>query len=138
MYHERQDRKAAQEGFDRRDDVAKVIRGSIPIVAEGIRNWVDHFANQGKGRKPVGFKAILLLDPDLLAYVGLSYTFRQIPSGGALTNLKIRIGRAVMTELEAAAIREADTTKARSYMALAAGEAKESLKQKRQIGRAQV
>src|SRR3546814_9657942 len=106
MYHERQDRKAAQEGFDRRDDVAKVIRGSIPIVAEGIRNWVDHFANQGKGRKPVGFKAIQLLDPDLLAYVGLSYTFRQIPSGGALTNLKIRIGRAVMTALEAAAIRE--------------------------------
>src|SRR3546814_8905699 len=48
LYHERQDRKAAQEGFDRRDDVAKVIRGSIPIVAEGIRNWVDHFANQGK------------------------------------------------------------------------------------------
>src|SRR3546814_18669176 len=64
LYHERQDRKAAQEGFDRRDDVAKVIRGSIPIVAEGIRNWVDHFANQGKGRKPVGFKAIQLLDPD--------------------------------------------------------------------------
>src|SRR3546814_14095662 len=48
LYHERQDRKAAQEGFDRRDDVAKVIRGSITIVAEGIRNWVDHFANQGK------------------------------------------------------------------------------------------
>src|SRR3546814_1300673 len=58
-------------------------------------------------------------------------TFRQIPSGGALTNLKIRIGRAVMTELEAAAIREADPKKARSYMALAEGEAKESLNQKR-------
>src|SRR3546814_11515344 len=69
--------------------------------------------------------------PDLLAYVGLSYTFRQIPSGGALTNLKIRIGRAVMTELEAAAIREADPKKARSYMALAEGEEKESLNQKR-------
>src|SRR3546814_5300837 len=55
-------------------------------------------------------------------------TFRQIPSGGALTNLKIRIGRAVMTELEAAAIREADPKKARSYMALAEGEAKESLR----------
>src|SRR3546814_4732059 len=67
---------------------------SSDLVAEGIRNRVDHFANQGKGRKPVGFKAIQLLDPDLLAYVGLSYTFRQIPSGGALTNLKIRIGRA--------------------------------------------
>src|SRR3546814_17974909 len=69
--------------------------------------------------------------PDLLAYVGLSYTFRQIPSGGALTNLKIRIGRAVMTELEAAAIREADPKKARSYMAIAEGEARESLNQKR-------
>src|SRR3546814_1391757 len=69
--------------------------------------------------------------PDLLAYVGLSYTFRQIPSGGALTNLKIRIGRAVMTELEAAAIREADPKTARSYMALAAGEAMETLNQQR-------
>src|SRR3546814_3240139 len=36
-----------------------------------------------------------------------------------------------MTELEAAAIREADPKKARSYMALAEGEAKESLNQKR-------
>src|SRR3546814_19856066 len=34
-----------------------------------------------------------------------------------------------MTELEAAAIREADPKKARSYMALAEGEAKESLNQ---------
>src|SRR3546814_6879806 len=36
-----------------------------------------------------------------------------------------------MTELEAAAIHEADPKKARSYMALAEGEAKESLNQKR-------
>src|SRR3546814_8970573 len=77
-----------------------------------ISDWSSDVCSSdlGKGRKPVGFKAIQLLDPDLLAYVGLSYTFRQIPSGGALTNLKIRIGRAVMTELEAAAIREADRT----------------------------
>src|SRR3546814_18509497 len=105
LYHERQDRKAAQEGFNRRDDVAKVIRGSIPIVAEGIRNWVDHSANQGKGRKPVGFNVIALLDPDLLAYVGLSYTFRQIPIGGALTKPTLRIDRPVMQEPKAAPTR---------------------------------
>src|SRR3546814_20493790 len=100
LYHERQDRKAAQEGFDRRDDVAKVIRGSIPIVDEGIRNWVDHFANQGKGRKPVGFKAIHLLDPDPLASLGLTYTFRHIPNGGALPTPTTRIVRAVRTDLK--------------------------------------
>src|SRR3546814_18161380 len=54
LYHARQDRKAAQEGFERRADDDKGIRGSIPIGAEGIRKRSEERRAGKEGVSPGG------------------------------------------------------------------------------------
>jgi DNA-directed RNA polymerase len=129
-YRAAQERKAERDGYDRRDDVSKMIRGAIPLVAHGVREWVET-AKAAKGRKPVALKPVDLLDADRLAYLGLSHTFRELPDGGNVTHITNTIGRMVQVELEAAAIQEADKAKAKRYRALAEGEANEEVLLKR-------
>lgn len=118
-YFENQDRLAKREGFDRRDDVSKMIKGAVPILSAAIRKWTDDCANSGKGRKPSGFKAISLLDPDKLAYITLARMFRELPKGGLVVKIILAIGFAVQAELEADALSEADPKAAKRIRALA-------------------
>ena len=53
-YKDAQLRRADREGYERRDDVTKLIRGAIPILSAAISAWMTH-ADAGKGRKsPTG------------------------------------------------------------------------------------
>jgi DNA-directed RNA polymerase len=129
-YKASQERKADREGYERRDDVAKLIRGAIPILSTAIKGWVAN-AEAGKGRKPLGLKALQLLDPDQLAYIGLSRVFNLLGKGGSITDIVVGIGRSIEIELEAAAIIEKDPKAAKRFMALAEGEARESVMARR-------
>lgn len=122
-YKQRQAEKADREGYERRDDVSKMIRGAIPVLSKGITAWIEN-ADAGKGRKPLGLKALQLLDADQLAYLGLSKVFNALGKGGSITDIVVGIGRAVEVELEAAAIAEKDPKAAKRFMALAEGEAR--------------
>jgi DNA-directed RNA polymerase, mitochondrial len=123
-YKDRQDRKGTFEGFDRRDNVAKMLRGAIPIASKGIASWLET-TKAAKGRKPSGFKALSELDPDLLAYVALSRIFRELPNGGGVTPIVISIGRAVEIEIEAEALRTEDKDRYKRLQKMAEGEASE-------------
>lgn len=124
------ERVAEREGFDRTDQVAAMIRGAIPIVAEGLRNWLETF-KAAKGRKPVALKAVELMDLDKLAYLGLSRVFRELPNGGNVTAIVLGIGRHMQVELEADAIEAKDAKAAKRYQALATGTASERALERR-------
>ncbi|API58565.1 hypothetical protein BSL82_03925 [Tardibacter chloracetimidivorans] len=129
-YREAQERKAKREGFEKTDAVAKLIKGAIPLVAAGLRKWMEQAA-VAKGRKSVAFKPLQLLDADLVAYVSLSRTFHHIAKGGNLQDICEDIGNNIMVELEGRAIMEKDKKAAKRYLALAEGEAKETANARR-------
>ena len=106
-YHDKQEKLAKREGFDKRDDVTKMIKGAVPILGEAIRKWVVDRAD-ARGRKPSGYKAIAMLDADQLAYITLARMFRELPKGGLVVNIITGIGRSVEVELEAQAMAEVD------------------------------
>jgi DNA-directed RNA polymerase len=129
-YCDRQDAKGAREGFERRDDVQKVIRGAIPILSAAIASWVET-ASAKKGRPSAALAPLREVDRDQLAYVALSKTFHTLAKGASVSDVTISIGRAVQVEIEAKMIQEADPKAAKRFLAMAEGEAKESVNLKR-------
>lgn len=119
-YRKAQEAKAAREGADRTDAAAKMIRGAIPLVSAGLRDWLAE-QQAAKGRKPTGVKALELLDVDTLAYIGLSCVFQAQRGGGKVVDICMTIGRAIQVELEARALEEKDPKAAAKFQAWAKG-----------------
>nr|WP_087573324.1 DNA-directed RNA polymerase [Sphingomonas sp. CDS-1] len=117
-FYEKQELIAKREGFDRRDDVSKLIKGAVPILGEAIRKWVGYYKD-AKGRKPSGYKAIAELDADVLAYISLARIFRELPKGGLVVNIITGIGSTVQAELEGQALAERDPKAVKRFRALA-------------------
>ena len=117
-YHDRQDRKQAAEGFDRRADVAAMIRGALPLVSAGIRAWLEE-ARGRKGRPSAALAPLSLVDPDVIALNALSRTFSTVSKGLALSATARSIGQAVQVEIEAQAIQAADAKAAKRFLAVA-------------------
>lgn len=129
-YLEGQNAKALREGFDRRADVQKMIRGAIPLVADAIRAWVAS-AETKKGRPSAALAPLKEVDADVIAYCGLSKTFMAAAKDMPLTNLAAGVGRTIQAELEALAIQVRDPKAAKRFLRLAEGEARESVNRKR-------
>lgn len=125
-YWERQRAKGEREGFDRRDDVQKVIRGAIPVLAGAIRDWVQATSAK-KGRPPVALAPLKELDAATVAYVALSKTFHTVAKGESLTATSKAIGLAVQVEVEAQMIQDADPKAAKRFQAMAEGDARETV-----------
>jgi DNA-directed RNA polymerase len=122
-YHEKQENITKREGPDKREDVAKLVRGAIPTLAEAIGNWIITQAD-AKGRKPAGYHAIALLGVDLpgvnlLAQLTLSQIFRSLPKGGLVVDIITNLGRRVEVEIEARALEEANPQAFKRFLALA-------------------
>ena len=115
-YRSAQDSRGRQ-GLELRDDVSKLIRGAIPILSAAITAWAGD-ASTAAGRKPTSLKPVTLIDPDVLAYLGLSRTFHTIGKGGAIIDISIAIGRGIEMELEAEDL-SADPKRAKQFVALA-------------------
>ena len=129
-YKDAQNHRAIREGFERRDDVTKLIRGAIPILSAAISAWMTH-ADAGKGRKPAGLKALKVLNPDVVALLALSRTFNALGKGGSITAITIAIGRGIEVEIEAIAIDETDPKAAQRFRDLVDGESRPGIISKR-------
>ncbi|WP_066803216.1 DNA-directed RNA polymerase [Sphingomonas asaccharolytica] len=129
-YWEDQQHKANREGFERRDDVQKIIRGAIPLLSAAITGWVEH-AKARKGRPSAALAPLSELDADTVAYLALSKTFNTVALGKMLSATALAIGRTIQVEIEAAMIQEADPKAARRFLKMAEGEPRESVNRKR-------
>ena len=118
-------RKAATEGFDKRTDIQAIIRGASRIVADAIAKYVTD-AQDKKGRPPVALSSLVELEPEELAVIVLSRTFRSILKNGMVSVVAINIGKAIQIEIEAKAIHNKDPKAAKRFAKLAEGDAKES------------
>lgn len=123
-YYDKQDFKAQREGFERRDDVQKMIRGALPLVSASLADWVAK-ASEKKGRPSAALAPLKELDPDVVALVALSKTFAGIAKASPLITVAIGIGRSVQVEVEARLIGEADPKAAKKFEAMAEGAASE-------------
>jgi DNA-directed RNA polymerase len=106
-YIEEQALVAKREGFERTDNVQKVIRGALPILSGAIKSWLVTTAAK-KGRKPVAYAHVSQLDPDRVALVALSHAFGSVLKQGMISATALGIGRGIQVELEADMIEEAD------------------------------
>lgn len=129
-YWEKQAVKAQREGFERRDDVQKIIRGAIPLVASAVRGWIE-IAAAKKGRRSAALLPLQSICTDQLSLTALSKTFHNVALGKSLSHLAIDIGRAVQVEVEAVAIQETDPKAAKRFLAMTEGQAKESVNRRR-------
>lgn len=117
-YEKRTQRKVLREGFDKHDEVQKIIRGAVPILATGIAGWVEQ-ASQAKGRKATGLPALSEIAPDVLAYLGVVQIFRALGRGGRVTEIVTSVGRKVEIELEAMALSAKDPKVAKKFLKFA-------------------
>lgn len=123
-YYDKQDFKANREGFERRDDVQKMIRGALPLVSASIADWVEKAAAK-KGRPSSALAPLKELDADVVALVALSKTFAGVSKLSPLVTVAINIGRTVQVEVEAKLIEQADPKAAKKFEAMAEGAASE-------------
>ncbi|MBB3910113.1 DNA-directed RNA polymerase [Sphingomonas desiccabilis] len=125
LFKAAQDKKAEKEGFDKRDEVAKLIRGALPLVSQGIAAWVEETKNK-KGRPPAALAPLSTVDPDVVALGALSKTFATVAKGKALSATCCAIGRTVQVEVEARMIEAEDAKAAKRFLAMVetAGERK--------------
>lgn len=107
-YYARQERKANTEGFERRTEVAKVIRGAVPLVASGIKAWIAEASEKKRGRPHAALAALKEIDSDVVALAALSKTFHTVAKGLALSATAKAIGTVVQVELEAQMIQAKD------------------------------
>lgn len=124
-HNERQLRKASTEGFDKRDDVQKVIRGASRIVADAITKFVTE-AQEKKGRPPVALAPLVELEPEEAAVIVLSRTFGAMLKEDAVSSISIAIGAAIQVELEAKALHTKDPKAYKRFLKMAEGDAKVS------------
>lgn len=116
-YRERLERNTERLGDDRHPEVQKLLRGALPILAEGITEWAEQ-ARQAKGRKATALKAIEELDADLVALIGTTALFRQVRKGGRVSDICEFIGQRMQIELEAAALEAKDPEAAKRLLKL--------------------
>lgn len=130
-YFDAQDKKANTEGFDRRADVQKMIRGAVPIVTEGLRKWIEEASLPKKGRPSSALAPLKELDPDVVALSALSRTFSTLARGLSLSTTAEAIGKTVQVEVEALMIQEADPKAAKRFLKMTEGDSSERTTLKR-------
>lgn len=123
-YLEAQLKTANREGFERRDDVQKIIRGAIPLVSAGIQQWIET-ASAKRGRPSAALAPLKEVDPDVIALGALSKTFNTVAKRLTLPATAASIGRTIQVEVEALLIEQADPKAADKFLKMAEGESSE-------------
>lgn len=120
-YLEAQEKKAAREGFDKRDNVQKIIRGALPILSAALEAWAVEM--EGKAaRRPFALGALRGVgDMDKVAYAALSVTFARVAKGEPLPAIAVALGRLIQIELEAVSLTAADSKAASKFIKLVEG-----------------
>ena len=138
-YSNDQDRKAELGGFDKRDEVQKIIRGAMPILSAALLAWINEASKPKRGRPSSALGPLQALtvgkeetpDTDKVALIALSRTFNAMPKRQPLSATAIGIGRTLQAEIEARAIIETDPKIAAKYAKLIESGASEKRAAKR-------
>lgn len=117
----RTQKKSKREGFDKLDEVQALIRGCVPVLAEGLQEWLDAHKD-AKGRKPAALKALEVIDLDKAAAIGTTAIFHHMADEGKLAVIASTIGRRIEIELEALAIEAANPKDAARFLKMAEGD----------------
>lgn len=80
-------------------EAVKMIRGSIPLVAEQIRAWVEANDHGGRGKRHAALAVLKRFDADLLAFLSLNSVFAGITEEHTVTAIQTVIGGQVESEL---------------------------------------
>lgn len=138
-YTNDQDRKVELGGFDKRDEVQKIIRGAMPILSAALLTWINEASKPKRGRPSSALGPLQALtvgkeetpDTDKVALIALSRTFNAMPKRQPLSATAIGIGRTLQAEIEARAIIETDPKAAAKYAKLIESGASEKRAAKR-------
>lgn len=88
-----------------RTDLRQLLRQALPLVSEELKRKLGE---EQKGRHSQASQVLCLLDPDLVALVGLSSAFQIISKMKPLSSVCFNIGMGVDNELWAAKLYETD------------------------------
>lgn len=92
-------------------EAVKMIRGSIPLVAEQINAWIEANDHGGRGKRHAALAVLKRFDADLLAFLSLNSVFAGITEEHTITAIQTVIGGQVEAELIALDIEEAQGRK---------------------------
>ena len=129
-YLDDQQRVSDREGFQRRDNVQKVISGAIPILAEAISSWVET-SGAKKGRKPASLAPLQNIDVNRIALAALNCVFSGFGKQAMVSETSLAIGTAIQIELEADMILQADSKAYERFEKLREGEGREGVNRRR-------
>lgn len=138
-YANDQDRKADLGGFDKRDEVQKLMRGAIPILSAALADWIAEAAKPKRGRPSLALPPLQALtvdkeatpDTDRVALITLSRVFGAMTKRQPLGATAVAIGRTLQAEIEGRAIAETDPKVAAKYAKLIEGGASDKRATKR-------
>lgn len=101
-YIKHQDAAVSNLGGHAGAEFVKIIKGSVPLVAERIRVWLDAGnSNTGRGKRPIALSVLSRLDPDLLAFLTLNSIFAGITRVDKIASVQTTIGGQVEAEIMA-------------------------------------
>lgn len=96
------------QGYSSRNDVSKIIKGSIPLVSKVLKDYLESHGNEGKGRTQDAHGYLSLLDTDLLALIGLQSVFNSVAKDDTLSHACVNAGRHVENEVWAVGLGQKD------------------------------
>ena len=76
----------------------KITKGVLPLVADALTVEIEATSTQ-RGVKPFWLLALQNIDIDVVAYIGLNYSFIGVGQQTDVTNICINIGKAICIEL---------------------------------------
>jgi DNA-directed RNA polymerase len=82
-----------------------LVTNSLPLVSEGMQEWLMYQKNLG-GRRQDAYSILSTLDCDLIAYIGLNTCMDGTASGGTRTAVITNIGKRIELEIWAAGLKD--------------------------------
>lgn len=110
-YIKQQDSTVSNLGGHAAAEAVKLIRGSIPLVAEKISAWVAENDHGGRGRRHFALSTLKRFDPDLLAFLTLNCVFAGITQEHQVVSIQTAIGGQVEAEVMGMDLEEAQGRK---------------------------
>ncbi len=90
---------ADNEGHYATTEGSKLVKGSIAIVADAIRDYINSASNNGKGRTPMAYSILKEFEPEALAFLTLNQIYQGVIAKHSLTNIFYNVGASVETEV---------------------------------------
>jgi len=88
----------------------QLITQALPLVSDALKKTLEIEATKGVGRKHSWYEDLLVVDTDLLAYLGLNSCMDAVAVGSSLTSAITKIGYRIELETWALCLKEYDSS----------------------------